>query len=208
MIKHFYFYQFNLAKVDWVKWFQVLPCITSNSIKHQAFVYIQLNDKIVLFLTIQFCRSHLFAEFKCQTVLFDPIRCYHFRSKWTWERWQWRGTPHFPKLQHYWSLTILFDIISRTRFGKGGSCPSAEMQSVYSRAPANWAEKSINWFVYLMWRCPWCNGYRRRKWTWWHKFKSWMRLIAFHIALILLGKVWIQLFSLQIWVNSRTDWVL
>ena len=53
------------------------------------------------------------------------------------------------------------------------------------------------------WR--WCNGYRRRKWTRWHEFKSWTRLIAFHIALISLGKVWIQLFSLQLWVNSRTD---
>ena len=31
------------------------------------------------------------------------------------------------------------------------------------------------------------------------------RLIAFHIALIPLGKVGIQLFSLQLWVNSRTD---
>ena len=58
------------------------------------------------------------------------------------------------------------------------------------------------------WSCPWCNGYRRRKWTWQHEFKSWTRLIAFHIALILLGKVWIQLFSLNLWVNSRTDWVL
>ena len=57
----------------------------------------------------------------------------------------------------------------------------------------------------LFWRCPWCNGYRRRKWTWRHEFKSWMRLIAFHIALIPLGKVWIQLFSLQLWVNSRAD---
>ena len=38
-----------------------------------------------------------------------------------------------------------------------------------------------------------------------HQFKSWTKLIAFHIALILLGKVWIQLFSLQLWVNSRTD---
>ena len=55
------------------------------------------------------------------------------------------------------------------------------------------------------WRCPWCNGYRRRKWTRRHEFKSWTRLIAFHIALIPLGKVWIQLFSLQIRVNSRTD---
>ena len=47
--------------------------------------------------------------------------------------------------------------------------------------------------------------YRHRKWTRWHEFKSWTRLIAFHIALIPLGKVWIQLFSLQLWVNSRTD---
>ena len=46
---------------------------------------------------------------------------------------------------------------------------------------------------------PWCNGYRRRKWTRQHEFKSWTRLIAFHIALIPLGKVWIQLFSLQLW---------
>ena len=35
----------------------------------------------------------------------------------------------------------------------------------------------------------WCNGYRRRKWTRRHEFKSWTRLIAFHIALILFGKV-------------------
>ena len=34
------------------------------------------------------------------------------------------------------------------------------------------------------WRCPWCNGYRCRKWTRRHEFKSWTRLIAFHIALI------------------------
>ena len=52
---------------------------------------------------------------------------------------------------------------------------------------------------------PWCNDYRRRKWTRWHEFKSWTRLIAFHIALIPLGNVWIQLFSLQLWVNSRRD---
>ena len=54
----------------------------------------------------------------------------------------------------------------------------------------------------------WCNGYRHRKWTRRHEFKSWTRLIAFHMALIPLGKVWIRLFSLQLWVNSRTEWVL
>ena len=30
-------------------------------------------------------------------------------------------------------------------------------------------------------------------------------LIAFHIVLIPLGKIWIQLLSLQLWVNSRAD---
>ena len=35
--------------------------------------------------------------------------------EWTWEQWQWRGTPHSPKLQYYGSLTIrLFNVISRT----------------------------------------------------------------------------------------------
>ena len=58
-------------------------------------------------------------------------------------------------------------------------------------------------FPRIGWMCPWCNGYRRRKWTRWHKFKSWTRLIAFNMALIPLGKVWIQLFSLQL--SSRTD---
>ena len=51
----------------------------------------------------------------------------------------------------------------------------------------------------------WCNGYRHRIWTRWYEFNSWTRLITFHIALIPLGKVWIQLFSLQLWVNSRAD---
>ena len=64
--------------------------------------------------------------------------------------------------------------------------------------------------IYLLlkrieWRCPSCNGYRRRKWTRRHEFKSWTRLIAFHIALIPLWKVRIQLFSLRLWVNSRAD---
>ena len=36
----------------------------------------------------------------------------------------------------------------------------------------------------IQWRCPWCNGYRRRKWPQRHELESWTRLIAFHIALI------------------------
>ena len=51
----------------------------------------------------------------------------------------------------------------------------------------------------------WCNDYRCRKWTQLPEFKLWTRLFAFHIALIRLVKVLIQLFSLQIWVNCRAD---
>ena len=47
-------------------------CISNNSIKHQSFVYTQLNDQTVLFQTNQFSISHLFGLIlKCQTVLFD-----------------------------------------------------------------------------------------------------------------------------------------
>ena len=59
-------------------------------------------------------------------------------------------------------------------------------------------------YIYITW-VSWWNGYRRRKWTRRHEFKSWTTLIAFHIALIPLGKVWIQLFSLQLWVDSRAE---
>ena len=77
-----------------------------------------------------------------------------------------------------------------------------------SSKPFNIPSYYYYYYYYNHNKCQWCNGYRRRKWTWRHKFISWTRLIAFHKALIPLGKVWIQLFSLQLWVNSKTDRVL
>ena len=47
----------NLILLHAVKWLQVLLCIINNSIKHQSFVYTQLNDQIILFQTIQFSIS-------------------------------------------------------------------------------------------------------------------------------------------------------
>ena len=38
------------------------------------------------------------------------------------------------------------------------------------------------------WRCPWRNGYRHRKWTRLHEFKSLTRLIAFSHSTNTLGK--------------------
>ena len=55
-----------------------------------------------------------------------------------------KGYSTFPKLRHYWTLTmILFSVISRTLVGRR-SYPSAEKQSVYSTAPAHWASHIEN----------------------------------------------------------------
>ena len=89
-----------------------------------VFVYTQLNVKTVLFQTIPFSKSTQFKSknssisnnsvyHKYSLVLFDPIRCYHFEPDWTWELWQWRGTPYSQKLKHYGNLNIrLFSVIS------------------------------------------------------------------------------------------------
>ena len=73
-----------------LKWLQVFLCITNNSIKHQSFVYTQLNVQTVLFLTIQSNISILFVlSFHVKqfylTYRLDPITCYHTGPEWTWE---------------------------------------------------------------------------------------------------------------------------
>ena len=129
---------------------------------------------------IQFSIS---TQFKCQsssisnnsvqhqyTVLFapmvGPIRCYHSGLEWN-------------------------RVIAINGYSVFPKTPS-DMPIVYllPRSNTDWLR------IISVLRCSWCNGYRRRKWTRRHEFKSWTRLIAFHIALIPLGKVWIQLFSL------------
>ena len=51
--------------------------ITNNSIKHQSFLYTQLNDQTVLFQLIQFSMSFVYNRLKCQTVPLEPsIRHY------------------------------------------------------------------------------------------------------------------------------------
>ena len=42
-----------------------------NSIKHQSFVYTQLNDQTNLFQAIQFSMSLVSTQSKCQTISFD-----------------------------------------------------------------------------------------------------------------------------------------
>ena len=91
MSKQLYFKQFSLDNS--VKWFQVLLCITNNSIKRQSFINTQLNFKAVLFQTIQFSISAQFSSIWRldmtlsgantpgqsepweRTLRYDPIRC-------------------------------------------------------------------------------------------------------------------------------------
>ena len=67
-------------------------------------------------------------------------------------------------------------LVSSSGHSSGESYPSAEMQSVYSAAPAEWASHF-------------------RRWTLWTKFKFWTKLFEFHFMLKLFGKAWIHLFS-------------
>ena len=52
-------------------------------------------------------------------------------------------------------------------------------------------------------RRSWSNSYCCQKWIQWPAFKSLAKLFIFHITQIILGKVWIKLFSLQLLANSR-----
>ena len=62
------------------------------------------------------------------------IRLYQvlpLRPEWTWEC--------SPRLQHYWNLTIREFSVILSGHSLGKRYPSAEIQSVYSAAPADWA---------------------------------------------------------------------
>ena len=65
-------YSIQLICLLTVKWLQELLCITDYSFKHQSFVYTELNDQAVLFLTIQFIISHLFGHSLNEKDLTDP----------------------------------------------------------------------------------------------------------------------------------------
>ena len=111
---------------------------------------------------------------------------------------------------YFFSLSFHFTLCNVHNFPS--SFLFVDYYKIWSSGWLVWMSKSqrtdIIIIIIIIRRCPWCNGYRRRKWTRRLEFKSWTRRIAFHTALIPLGMVWIQLFSLQLWVNSRTDWVL
>ena len=70
---------------------------------------------------------------------------YHSGPERTREQWQWRGTPHFPKLQDHWNLTIrLFSVISRTLIG--GCLTSLQRSSQFILQPQPTGQR---WRVFM-----------------------------------------------------------
>ena len=67
-----------------------------------------------------------------------------------------RGTPHSPKLQDFWSLTIrLFSVTSRTLIGE--FYLPAEMQLVCSTIQTDWANVNkgrLAFFINHLWKIP------------------------------------------------------
>ena len=121
-------------------------CYVSLTIQlNNFFVYTQLNDQTVLFLTIRYGIHHVFAvglnvkQFYL-THRLDPTRCCHSGSEWTMEEWPWRAYPIFQSS----SITEGSSSdcwVSYLGYSYWVSYPSAEIQSVYSAAPADWAKK-------------------------------------------------------------------
>ena len=101
-VKQFKFKQFNWAKDIKTVLFQAILISINKNFKCK-------NSKL--------SKPWLSSIWPFDRTLF---RCYHFGPEWIWERWQWRGTLHSPKLQHNRNLTIkLFSDISRTFLGGG-----------------------------------------------------------------------------------------
>ena len=111
-----------------VKWYKVWVCITNISIKHQ------LSDQTVLFLTIQLGIRHLFSQslnvkqfYLIHT--YDPIRV--DLGVMTIKRYS-----IFPQ-------SIRTGALSSDDFLVKNQTLVAEMQSVYSTGPAEWATNRI-----------------------------------------------------------------
>ena len=105
-------------------------CISNSSIKHQLFIYTQLNVETVLFQTIQLSISTQFSSNLTLSGATTPGQ-------------SGPGSDGNKKLQHYWSLTIrLFSVISRTLVG--GVLPLCR-DSVGVFYSPSWLDNTITW---------------------------------------------------------------
>ena len=107
-----------------------------------------------------------------------------------------------PQSSSFTGATPSDSFVSYPRHSLGESYTCAQMQSMYWQPQLIWAidlpDQRHSYNMNERWGL-WSNSYCCRKWTRQPEFKSWVSL--FHIALIPLWKVWIQWFSLQLWIK-------
>ena len=107
------------------KWFQILQCITNDSIKNQSFVYSQLNGQTILFLAIPFNIKHLFTHSLNVKLLYLTHHVLPISVRADLGEMVMKGYSSFPKAP---GLTIKsFSVLL-----------SAEMQPVYSTVLSDW----------------------------------------------------------------------
>ena len=87
----------------------------------------------------------------------DSIRCYHSGPEWTWERWQWRGTPHSPKLKHHWKLTIILFIVIPGHTWVGLTPPQRSNRCILEPQPTGQLLVATYFFCQTMLRFIWFN---------------------------------------------------
>ena len=94
------------------------------------------------FKQFKFITSFVRTQFKCQTVLFDPlIGPYQVLPHWArvdLGAMAIKGYPYNPKSSRTWTPPSE-NLVSYPVRSLGRFYPSAEMQSLYSTVPADWA---------------------------------------------------------------------
>ena len=131
--------QFNLEYVNNVKWFQVLLCITNNSIKHQSFVYTQLIDQTVQFLIIQVSISTVKISDSSIWLIDGTLSSATTQGQSGPGRNNNEEVLRIPQSSSVIGASPLDCLLSYPRRLLGESYPSAEMQSVYFAAPVDGA---------------------------------------------------------------------
>ena len=84
----------------------------------------------------------------------DPNSYYYSESERTHESWQWRSTPHSPKLQ-YWYPTIRWLRVMSRKLIRVGSLPLCNCTVGVFYSPS-WQGRFSNWFVTLIFCLFYC----------------------------------------------------
>ena len=140
-------------------------CITNTSIKHQSFIYIQLNVKTVLFQTIQFSISTQFSSIlPIDRTLSGATTPSQSRPVSDVNK----GVLHIPQSSSITGASPSDCLVSYLGHSLGKSYSSAEKQLVHSMAPAEWAkvhsDSGLLWVKQICLKISYIIETRIRKW--------------------------------------------